>query len=106
MQPIITNPPIVKASEVQKNFRKVAEDVQKDGYCFVVNRGNIQIVMVSLPVFKAKIADKQNGGESLFADWKGKKWKTVLAELRAEDNKKPLDKYLKELMQWQKQFLS
>lgn len=124
MNPILAKLPIVKASEVQKNFKKVVKEVQKEGYRFVMNRGNVQIVMVSLPLYTSRIADteeqenpypikvnKKDKKKIIYKAvgiWKnsGKTWQEILKEIREEDNKKPFDVYLKELMEWQKQFLS
>ncbi len=112
MNNIITNLPIVKVSDLQKNLKKVVQEVKKEGYRYVINRGNMEIVMISLPLFREAVAGKQTSAKkhekekSLFAEWKGKSWKKILGELRKEDGKKPLDIYLKELIEWQKQLLS
>lgn len=97
--------PLVKMSDLQKRAKQVVREVKEDGYRFVVNRGNVEVVIISLPLFNKKIAVKTSK-EELFADWKGKTWKQILKELREEDNKKSMDVYLKELLIWQKQFLS
>lgn len=101
--------PLVKMSDLQKKTKKVVEEVKENGYRFVMNRGNVEVVMISLPLYTEKFSDKgkKGGGKSgAFADWKGKSWRKILKELREEDNKKPTDVYLKELMVWQKQLLS
>lgn len=99
--------PIVKMADLQKHAKDVVQEVKKEGYRFIVNRGNVEVVMISLPLYQKKFTDKVTSEEKeLFSEWKGKTWRQILRELRKEDNKKPLDVYLKELMEWQQQFLS
>lgn len=116
--------PLVKMSDLQKHAKQVVEEVERDGRRFVMNRGNIKVVMISLPLYNEKFVEKENlekikktraskekykkAIEGAFGIWKNDKrtWREILKELREEDNKKPLDVYLKELMEWQKQFLS
>ncbi|MBI2639110.1 hypothetical protein HYW83_05995 [Candidatus Peregrinibacteria bacterium] len=100
--------PIVKMSDLQKKTKQVVEAVKEDGYRFIMNRGNPEVVMVSMVYFKNTFGEKKRRNEekNLFREWKGKTWRQILRELRKEDNKKPFDQYLKEVIEWQKQFLS
>lgn len=122
MNPIITKLPIVNASEVQKNFKRIVEEVKIEGYKFVMNKGNPQIVMVSIPFYSERLdiaaskekhkkmskKEKQKVIAQAFGIWKDDKrsWKEILKELRRDDNKKPFDVYIQELLKWQKQFQS
>lgn len=100
--------PLVKVSDLQKRTKQVVEEVKEDGYRFVVNRGNPEVVIVSMAFFKNAFGGKKQRDKekNLFREWKGKTWQQILRELRTEDNKKPFDVYLKEVIEWQKQFLS
>lgn len=122
MNPIITKLPIVNASEVQKNFKRIVEEVKIEGYKFVMNKGNPQIVMVSIPFYSERLdiatpkekhkkmskKEKREAIAQAFGIWKYDKrsWREILKELRRDDKKKPFAVYIQELLEWQKQFQS
>lgn len=109
--------PLVKVSELQKRTKQVMEAVKEDGYRFVVNRGNPEVVIVSMAFFQntfgvkstdKKRKDAKDAIDAAFGIWKNDKgsWREILKELREEDNKKPFDVYLKKLLKWQKREFS
>lgn len=103
MHIVSTHLPIVKASDVQKNFKKVAEEVKKDGFRFVLNRGNVDVVIISIPLYTEKFGSPppRRKEKKPFADWKKKTWKQILKELRASDRKKTDEEFIKALLEWQ-----
>lgn len=108
--------PIVNASDVQKNFKKIAEEVNRDGFRFVLNRGNIRLVMISLPLYEEKFgkgedepkkmpkASKKQALDKVFGSW-GRFDQTtneIMDEIRSADNNKTDSTFIKELLEWQK----
>lgn len=108
-------PPLVKMSDLQKKTKQVVKEVKEDGYRFVINRGNVEIVMISLPLFEEnfKKVSKQASGktakgrqkavDALFGAWKhyGQTAEEILEEIRSADKEKTDAQFIKELIEWQ-----
>lgn len=111
--------PLVKMSDLQKKTKRVVEDVKENGYCFVVNRGNPEVVMVSMTFFKNAVDKKslnkkpetkkysnkkrRDAISAAFGIWKNDKrsWRQILKELRAPDRGKTDTEFITELLEWQ-----
>lgn len=111
--------PLVTMSDLQKKTKQVVEEVERDGRRFVMNRGNIKVVMISIPLYNEKFVETEETQtskrpskkkykkaiENAFGIWKADKktWKEILKELREEDRNKTDDEFIIDLLKWQRE---